>query len=92
MTHFLQDKGHKFHETATRFQMKISFEARDFYAADVFHHNSGYIKFAIKKKVIINKDEQIKNLQNEILEEFLYSLKKLVIHQKEAFLLQFPDD
>ena len=92
MTHFLQDEGHKFHETATRFQMKISFEAYDFYAADIFYHNSGYIKFAIKKKVIINKYEQIKNLQNEILEEFLHSLKKLVIHQKEAFLLQFPDD
>ena len=29
----------------------------------------------------------MKNLQNDILEEFLLSLKKCVIHQKEAFLL-----
>ena len=86
MTQFLQDKEHKFHEAATRLQMKISFEAHDFAAADVFYHNSSYIKFGIKKKVTVNKDEQMENLQNAILEEFLFSLKKRVIHQKEAFL------
>ena len=29
----------------------------------------------------------MENLQNDILEEFLLSLKKRAIHQKEAFLL-----
>ena len=37
MTQFLQDKEHKFYETATRLKMKISFEAHVFYAADVFY-------------------------------------------------------
>ena len=34
---FLQEKKRKFHKAATRIQMKISFEAQDFYAADVFY-------------------------------------------------------
>ena len=47
----------------------------------------------IKKTLTVNKDKQMTNLQNDILEEFLSSLKKCVIHQKEAFLLSdFSDD
>ena len=47
----------------------------------------------ITKKLTANKDEQMKSLQNDILEGFLYSLKKCDIHQKEAFLLSgFSDD
>ena len=47
----------------------------------------------ITKKLTVNKDEQMKSLQNDILEGFLYSLKKRDIHQKEAFLLSgFSDD
>ena len=44
MTEFLQDKEHKFHEAAARLQIKISFEAHNFYAADVFFHHSCRIK------------------------------------------------
>ena len=67
VTQFLEDKEHKFHEGATRLQMKISFEAHDFYAADVFYDNSYYIKFSIKKILKVNKNEH---------KEFLLSLKK----------------
>ena len=87
MIRFLQDREHKFHGAVSRLQMKISFKAHDFYAVDVFYHNSCCIKFAIKKKVTVNTDEQMENLQNDILEEFLLGLKKRVIHQKEVFLL-----
>ena len=89
---FLQDKEHKFYEEATRLQMKISFEAHDFYATGVFYYNSCYIKFSIKKKVTFNKHEQMENLQNDILEEFLLGLKKPVIIKNEAFLLSDPLD
>ena len=97
MRQFLQDKEDKFHEVATRLQMKISFEVHDFYAADVYH-SSSYIKIAIKKKVTISKDKQIENLQNDILEEFLFNLKERVILKKVAFemkiktLLTLPPD
>ena len=78
MTQFLQDKEHKFHEAATRLQMKISFEAHDFYVVDVFYHNSCYIKFAIKKKLTVNKDERWKmTMENNVLEEFLLSLRSV---------------
>ena len=66
--------------------MKIRFEAHNFYTADVFYHNSSCIRFTIEKKVTVNEDEQMDNLQNDILGEFFLSLKKRVIHQKEAFL------
>ena len=36
MIRFLQDREHKFHEAASRLQMKNSFKAHDFYAVDVF--------------------------------------------------------
>ena len=67
MTQFLQDKEHIFHEATTRLPMKINFEAHDFYAVDVFYHSSCYIKFSIKKNETVNKDEQRKNLHNNIL-------------------------
>ena len=51
-----------------------------------FYHNSCCIKFSIKKKVI-NKDEQMKNLEHDIFEEFLLNLKQRVTHQKVPFLL-----
>ena len=63
MAQFLQDKKHKFQEVATSLQMQISFEAHDFFAADVFYRNSCYIKFSVKRK-----DEQIEKIQNDILE------------------------
>ena len=65
--------------------MKINFETHDFYVADVFYHNSCYIKFAFKKKVTVNKEEQIENLQNDMLKEFILSLQKRVVHQKKLF-------
>ena len=59
MTQFVQDKEHKFHEAATRLQMKNSFEENDFYVADSSYHNSCYKNLAIKKKGTANKDEQM---------------------------------
>ena len=34
----------------------------------------------MKKKVTVNKDEQMENLQYDILEELLFSLKNRVIN------------
>ena len=85
MTQLLQDKKRKFYEAATRLQMEINFEAHEFYDEDVFYHNPCYIKFAIKKKVTVNKDEKIKNLQNDILEELLISLKSMWYIKRTLF-------
>ena len=83
LAQFLQDRERKFHEATTRLQMNISFEQHLYH---VFYHNSCYIKFVIKKKITVNKDNQMENLQNDI-DKFLLCLKKRVIHQKDAFLL-----
>ena len=87
MNFYLEDKNNKFYDAATRLQMKISFEAHDFYAADVFYHNSCYIKFAIKNPVTMHNRETGENLENNILDEFFVTLKKRVIFEKDAFLL-----
>lgn len=87
MTQILQDKEHRFHKVATRLQMKIGFEAHDFHTVDVFYHDSCCITFAITKKLTVCKDKQMENLQYHIVEEFVLSLKKCVIHKKEDFLL-----
>ena len=60
MTKFLQEKEHKFYESATRLQIENRFKAHDFYDADVFYRDSCYIKFVIKKKVTFSKDEKWK--------------------------------
>ena len=49
MNVFLQDPATKFHKAATRLYVKIGYEAHDFFAADIYDHNSCYIKFALKK-------------------------------------------
>ena len=46
---FLQDPATKFHEAATRLYMKIGYETHDFFAADIYYHNSSYIKFELTK-------------------------------------------
>ena len=45
----LQDPATKFHDAAPKIYMKIGYEAHDFFAADIYYHNSCYIKFALKK-------------------------------------------
>ena len=51
MNTFSQDLARKFHEAAIRLFMKIGYEAHDSFAADIYYHNSCYIKFALEKKM-----------------------------------------
>ena len=71
MNVFLQNPATKFHEAATRLYMQIGYEAHDFFAADIYYHNSCYIKFALKKiEQTVNKTVEL--LENDILQEFLF--------------------
>ena len=85
MNVFLQYPATKFHEAATKFYLKAGYEAHDVFAADIYYHNSCYIKFALKK-IEQTVDETIKLLENDILEEF-FGAKKRIVHEKNAFLL-----
>ena len=71
MNVFLQDPATNFHEVATRLYIKIGYEAHDFFAADIYYHNSCFIKFALKK-VEQTVDDTVELLENDILEEFFW--------------------
>ena len=47
--------------------MKIGHEAHYFFAADMYYHNSCYVKFAWKK-IEQTVDETVELLENDILE------------------------
>ena len=68
---FLQDLATKFHEAATRLHMKIGYEAYDFFAADIYYHNSCYIIIALKK-IEQAVDETVELVENDISEEFFW--------------------
>ena len=46
--------------------MKIRYEAHDVFAADIYFHNSSYIKFALTK-IEKTVDETVELLENDIL-------------------------
>ena len=90
MNVFLQDPAKKFHEAATRLYMKIGYAhekiAHDFFAADIFYHDSCYIKFTLKK-IGRTVDETLELLESDVLEEFFLAQKERIVHEKDAFLL-----
>ena len=71
MNVFLQDPATNFHEAARRLYIKIGCEAHDFFAADIYYHNSCFIKFALKK-VEQTVDDTVELLENDTLEEFFW--------------------
>ena len=64
--------------------MKISYEAHDFDPADIYYHNSCYIKFALKNLSTTVAEEQ-NMLELNVFEEFCLQIKKRIICGKEAF-------
>ena len=66
-----EDPARKFHEAATRLSLKIGCEAYDVFAADIYYHNSSYIKFALTK-IEQTVDETVELLVNNITEEFFW--------------------
>ena len=66
--------------------MKISYEAHDFHVADIYYHNSCYIKFTLKSLSTTAAEEQ-NMLELNVFEEFYLQIKKHIICGKEAFLL-----
>ena len=90
MALYLQDKKRKFHDAAIRLHMNISSEAHDFFGADIFYPNSGFIKFVVKKVISPSSQEKTEMLRKDILDKFFLTPKKSAIHQKEAFLSNDP--
>ena len=68
--------------------LNFSGDSHDIFAADVYYHQSCYIKFVLKP-VTASENEIIieKTLENNVLQEFLIIIERNVIYDKSAFLL-----
>lgn len=71
MNVFLQDPAAKFHKALTRLYLKKGYEAYETFAADMYYHNSCYIKFGLKK-IEQTVDETAQLLENGILEKLFW--------------------
>ena len=68
--------------------LNFSGGSHDIFAADVYYHQSCYIKFVLKP--VTASENQIiieKTLENDVLQEFLIKIERNVIYDKSAFLL-----
>ena len=80
------DTSNRFYNAANRLKMKISYEAHDFHAADIYYRNSCYTKFALKSLSTTAAEEQ-NVLKLNVFKEFCLQIQKCIICGKETFLL-----
>ena len=79
---------HKFYSAVRRLQILLGGESHDIFAADIYYHQSCYIKFAIKD-IRDSKSESHINQQkiDDVLEIFLQRIKIKIVRETSAFLL-----
>ena len=54
----LSDASNRFYNPGNRLKINISYEAHDFNAADIYHHNLCYMKYALKSLSTTAVEEQ----------------------------------
>ena len=87
-TMILADTSHRHHAVAERLEILLSGVSHDIFAADVYYHQSCYIKFVINSTVCApNEDDSKKNLIDDVLYLFNYKIRTRIIRDKEAYLL-----
>ena len=77
----------RFFQAAQRLNILLSGSAHDVFAADIFYHQSCYIKFVIKPVKQQPKDVLEKNKRDDVLDLFKYRIKTKIIRDKKAYLL-----
>ena len=85
---FLENYNPRFYDAASRLQILMGGNSHNIFSADIFYHQSCYIKFAIKKVDDTSPDEEInKNKEDDILEIFLRRIKSKIVRENSAYLL-----
>ena len=86
---FLQDRDCRHYDAAKRLDILLSGSALDIYAADIFHHQSCYIKFAIIQlpNKLSDDIEMQKAKKEDILTLFRYKVRTRIVRDKEAYFL-----
>ena len=89
---FLKDEDSRFHNAAIKLHILLE-GSHDVYAAEVYHHESCYLKYAVNKikynKIAGNAEsnEYEETLCLNILDDFLSKVERCIIFQRSAFLL-----
>ena len=86
MKEYLLNPESRCYSSALRLQLILSGEAHDIFAADIYYHQSCYIKFAIKSYSLQGK-EIVEDESNLLLEEFYRKIEIKVLYERSAFLL-----
>ncbi len=84
---FLKDKACRFFVAARRLNILLSGQTHDIFAADIYYHQSCYIKFAFSPFTKQEKEVDENKKVNDVLNIFLYRLKKKIIRDKHAYFL-----
>ena len=85
-TILLSLNDHKLYSAAKRLDVILA-GFHDIFAADVYIHQSCYLKFAINPVHPKTKDIERIEKENDVLEEFKFKLRTKIIRDREAFLL-----
>ena len=68
---FLQDENHKFHTAAQRVNILLSGQSHDVHAADIYHHQSCYLRFVCNRPKKNVSDDAARDEQS-VLTDFFY--------------------
>ena len=71
---FLQDEAYRFYDAAKRLDILLSGASHDIFAADLFYHQSCYIKFVINSETPPSKEDLDKKKTEDVLKLFDYKI------------------
>ena len=83
---FLQDQAYRFHDAAKRLDILLSGASYDIFAADVFYHQSCYIKFVVNSVAPPSKEELDKKKTEDVMKLFDYKIQTKIVRDKVAYL------
>ena len=85
---FLKCPEHRFYAAANRLQLLTSGEPHDVFAADIFYHQSCYLKFAVNVKYQREQlDNDDRDLGVDLMNEFFGHVRMKVLREKNTYLL-----
>ena len=86
---YLKDENHQFYEASKGLDIKLSGSSHDIYAADIFYHQSCYVKYVHSRSSAILDSEinYIQNIRKTVLEIFFSNVKIKILYKKEGYFL-----
>ena len=84
---FLKDEDRRFHNAAIKLNILFA-GSHNIYAADVYYHQSCYLKYAVNKIAGNAESNEYEETSVNILDDFLSKVERCIIFQKSAFFVK----